>query len=49
MDISRDFEEMLRGLNDAKVRYLVVGAYAIVYHTEPRNIRIPTWVRVRKA
>ncbi len=45
MDISRDFEEMLRGLNDAKARYLVVGAYAVAFHSEPRYTKdLDIWV-----
>jgi hypothetical protein len=36
MDASRDFRGLLRSLSDAGVRYVIVGAYADIYHTEPR-------------
>lgn len=32
----QDFEDLLRNLNDAKARYLIVGAYAVAYYAEPR-------------
>ncbi len=31
-----DFEEMLRAFNDAGVRYLVVGAFAVAAYSRPR-------------
>ena len=36
MDISSDYRDLFKILNKHKVRYLVVGAYAVVYYTEPR-------------
>lgn len=36
MAIHQDFKDMFRCLNDAEVRYLVVGAYAVSFYTEPR-------------
>ncbi len=36
MNLTSDFSELLRSFNAAKVRYLVVGAYAVAYHSEPR-------------
>ena len=39
MDVNRDFVEMLDALNAEKVRYLIVGAHAVAYHTEPRAPR----------
>ena len=32
----RDFEELLRSLNKHRVRYCVVGAYAVAFHARPR-------------
>jgi hypothetical protein len=32
----RDFKELLSILNDQKVRYLVVGGYAVSLHAQPR-------------
>jgi hypothetical protein len=31
-----DFEELLAILNARKVRYLVVGGYAVAFHAQPR-------------
>ncbi len=36
MDISSDYRDLFRILNKHKVKYLLVGAYAVVYYTEPR-------------
>ena len=36
MNLTSDFSELLRSFNDARVRYLVVGAYAVAYHSDPR-------------
>ena len=36
MNPNSDFKELLNLLNAAEVRYLVVGAYAVIEHTEPR-------------
>lgn len=32
-----DFIDLLRALSAAEARYLVVGAYAVSYHTRPRS------------
>ena len=45
MDISPDFADLLRELNRYKVRYLIVGAYAAIYYTEPRYTKdLDIWV-----
>lgn len=36
MDISSDYKNLFKILNRYKVRYLVIGAYAVVFYTEPR-------------
>lgn len=36
MAIHQDFEDLLRCFNAARVRYLLVGAYAVSLYTEPR-------------
>lgn len=42
---NQDFEDMLRCLNDAKTRYLIVGAYAVAFYTEPRYTKdIDIWI-----
>jgi hypothetical protein len=36
MNLSSDSIDLLRALNDANARYLIVGAHAIAYHARPR-------------
>ena len=36
MKINSDFRDLLRSLNAAGVKYLVVGGYAVMVHTELR-------------
>jgi hypothetical protein len=36
MKINSDFRDLLRNFNVAGVRYLIVGGYAVMVHTEPR-------------
>lgn len=50
MDINPDFRDLLRDLSDAGVRYLVVGAHALIYHTEPRYTKdLDIWVEPTEA
>jgi len=37
MKVEKDFVEFIELLNKHKVKYLVVGAYALAYYAEPRN------------
>lgn len=49
MDISTDYRDLFRTLNRFKVKYLVVGAYAVIYYTEPRYTKdIDVWVKADK-
>jgi hypothetical protein len=34
--VNPDYLDLLRALNDAEARFLVVGAYAVAFHSEPR-------------
>ena len=36
MDISLDYRDLFKTLNKHKVLYLVIGAYAVAFYTEPR-------------
>jgi hypothetical protein len=36
MPLNSDFKELLNILNEAQVKYLVVGGYAVIEYTEPR-------------
>lgn len=43
--MDRDLKELLSTLNAHKVRYLVVGAYAVAFHSEPRATKdMDVWV-----
>lgn len=45
MSLNRDFEDLLHGLNAARAKYLVVGAYAVIFYTEPRYTKdLDIWV-----
>ncbi|MFH0840275.1 MAG: hypothetical protein V1883_04595 [Candidatus Omnitrophota bacterium] len=49
MIISIDYKDLLRILNKHKVKYLIVGAYAVIYYTEPRYTKdIDIWVDPEK-
>ena len=36
MQTNADFAEFFKSLNSHKVRYVVVGGYAVIFHTKPR-------------
>ena len=43
--LNQDFKEFIQSLNDNKVRYLVVGGYAVALHGYPRYTKdIDIWV-----
>ena len=45
MEISPDYEELFRILNESKIKYLVVGAYAVMFYSEPRFTKdLDIWV-----
>jgi hypothetical protein len=40
-----DFRDLFCAFNDAEVRFLVVGAYAVIFHTEPRYTKdLDIWI-----
>lgn len=42
---NQDFKEFLKSLNDNKVRYLVIGAYALAFHGHPRYTKdLDIWI-----
>ena len=46
MAINKDFEDLLRFLNSVHAKYLVVGAYAVIFYTEPRYTKdIDIWIQ----
>jgi len=43
--INSDFKDLLRDFNAAGVRYLIVGGYAVMVHTEPRYTKdLDLWI-----
>ncbi len=43
--LNSDFDDLLSALSKERVRYLVVGAYAVMHHTEPRYTKdLDIWV-----
>lgn len=43
--MNSDFKELLSALNEQDVEYLIVGAYAVIFHTEPRFTKdLDLWV-----
>lgn len=42
---SRDYEELFSTLNAHKIKYLVVGAHAVVFYTQPRFTKdLDVWI-----
>jgi hypothetical protein len=39
LEINRDFKKLLRAFTHVDVRYLLVGAFAVEYHGQPRTTR----------
>lgn len=45
MSYNRDWREILQLLNEVGAEFLVVGAYAVVYYTEPRYTKdLDIWI-----
>jgi len=43
--INADFRDLLSAFNEGRVRCLVVGAYAVIHHTEPRYTKdLDLWI-----
>lgn len=43
--MNQDFKELLQIFSDEKVRYLIIGGYAVIKHTEPRYTKdLDLWV-----
>jgi len=49
MELSKDFKEFLQLLSEKKVKYLVIGGYAVNFHGYPRYTKdIDLWVLLKK-
>ena len=43
--LNQDFKEFIRSLNDNRVRYLVIGGYAVAFHGHPRYTKdMDVWI-----
>jgi hypothetical protein len=43
--MNSDFKELLQTFNEESVRYLVVGGYAVIHHSQPRYTKdLDLWV-----
>ena len=43
--MNQDYEDLFRAFNEHQVKYLVVGAYAVIYYAEPRYTKdLDVWV-----
>lgn len=45
MFVNSDFTDLLNLFNDNKVKYLVIGEYAVIQHAEPRSTKdLDLWI-----
>ena len=44
--MNSDFKELFQALNAQGVEYLIVGGYAVIFHTEPRFTKdLDIWIK----
>ena len=49
MIISKDFKEFIKLLSKNKVKYLIVGGYAVAFHGHPRYTKdLDIWILMEK-
>lgn len=49
MPVNQDYKDLFKILYEEKVEYLIVGAHAVIFYTEPRYTRdIDLWVNPAK-
>lgn len=47
MVLNQDFKEFIQSLNENKVKYLVIGGYAVAFHGHPRYTKdLDVWVEL---
>ena len=45
--MNQDFKELLEVFNEERVKYLIVGGFAVIRHTEPRSTKdLDIWIGV---
>lgn len=48
--MNKDFKEFIQSLNDNKVKYLVVGGYAVAFHGYPRYTKdLDIWIWINES
>ena len=48
MALNQDFKEFIQSLNDNRVRYLVIGGYAVALHGHPRYTKdLDVWIEMK--
>ncbi len=46
--LNQDFKEFIQSLNDNRVRYLVIGGYAVALHGHPRYTKdLDVWIEMK--
>ncbi len=46
--LNQDFKEFIQSLNDNRVRYLVIGGYAVALHGHPRYTKdLDLWIEMK--
>lgn len=46
--MNQDFKDLLAAFNAENVKYLVIGGYAVIKHTEPRYTKdLDLWVSIK--
>lgn len=49
MEISKDFKEFIKLLNDHEVKYLLVGGYALAFYSRPKFTNdMDIWIEARE-
>ena len=50
MKVNSDYRDLLKGFNEAGVRYLIVGGYAVMAYTEPRYTKdLDIWIEASES
>lgn len=48
--MNSDFKELLKLFNDSRIKYLIIGGWAVTYHAEPRYTKdLDVWISADRA
>ncbi len=46
MALNKDFKEFIASLNESRVKYLIIGGYAVAFHGHPRYTKdLDIWIK----